>query len=91
MLQERLSDTTREPLSFVSDSKILYLVRTMDSALTEYACAYCGELNETLVDLSAGSKQVYVEDCAVCCHPNVLSVQVDLSTGDIALEAHVEE
>ena len=87
----RLSDSIGEPLLFVSDSKILYLVPIVDGTLTEYACAYCGELNETLIDLSGGSKQVYTEDCAVCCRPNVLNVQVDIATGGISLEANVEE
>jgi hypothetical protein len=63
----------------------------MDGKLVEYACAYCGETNETFVDPSAGLKQSYVEDCGVCCHPNVLHIRVELSTGDIAIEAAVEE
>jgi hypothetical protein len=29
------------------------------------------------VDLSAGSEQEYVEDCPVCCRPNVVHVEVD--------------
>ena len=33
----------------------------------EYTCAYCGEINLTFVDLSAGAQQSYVEDCQVCC------------------------
>ncbi|MEM8931359.1 MAG: CPXCG motif-containing cysteine-rich protein [Acidobacteriota bacterium] len=46
-----------------------------DSAL--YDCAFCGELNEIDVDLSAGRRQSYVEDCQVCCRPNVLAVRFD--------------
>ncbi len=76
---------------FVSNSKILYLERTMDAALREYACAYCGETNETLVDPSGGVKQVYVEDCAVCCRPNVLSIQIDPESGELSVESGVEE
>ncbi len=76
---------------FVSDFKFHYLERRMDGALTEYACAYCGEVNETLADPSAGWRQVYVEDCAVCCRPNVLSVHVDPSTGAVTVEARAEE
>ena len=29
------------------------------------------------VDLSAGSDQTYVEDCPVCCAPQVIRVHVD--------------
>jgi transposase-like protein len=38
-------------------------------------CPYCGESYETVVDLSAGSQR-YVEDCAVCCRPIEVSLQV---------------
>lgn len=43
----------------------------------EFQCAYCGEVNTTFVDLSAGYSQRYTEDCQVCCHPNVLAVWID--------------
>lgn len=39
-----------------------------------YHYAYCGEEVEIRVDPSAGSRQTYVEDCWVCCRPNVLHV-----------------
>lgn len=38
-------------------------------------CPYCGESYETTVDLSAGS-QKYIEDCAVCCRPIEIALQV---------------
>jgi Cysteine-rich CPXCG len=47
-----------------------------------YQCAGCGEWNETTVDGSAGSRQSYVEDCQVCCQPNVLHIQ--WSPGELA-------
>lgn len=40
-------------------------------------CARCGESNETLVDPSAAFEQEYVEDCAVCCHPNMIFIKLD--------------
>ncbi|NJK40392.1 MAG: CPXCG motif-containing cysteine-rich protein [Acaryochloridaceae cyanobacterium SU_2_1] len=43
----------------------------------DYQCGYCGEYNTTFVDLSAGFSQSYVEDCQVCCRPNLLSCCVD--------------
>ena len=46
----------------------------------EFSCAFCGEPNATTVDPSAGRFQEYVEDCQVCCRPNVLSVEVDASS-----------
>ena len=29
------------------------------------------------VDLSAGESQEYVEDCPVCCRPNVIHVEIE--------------
>jgi hypothetical protein len=62
----------------------------MDAEWREYACAYCGEINETCIDPSSGSKQSYVEDCRICCRPNVLSVHIDSDTGAISIEAVIE-
>lgn len=42
-----------------------------------YACPSCGEEIVVPVDLSAGNTQEYIEDCPVCCHPNVIHVEVD--------------
>lgn len=36
-------------------------------------CPYCGESYESSADISAGA-QTYVEDCAVCCRPIVVSL-----------------
>jgi hypothetical protein len=41
-----------------------------------YICPSCGEEIVVPLDLSAGRDQTYVEDCPVCCHPNVLHVEV---------------
>ena len=37
-------------------------------------CPFCGERFEALVDASAGSAD-YVEDCPVCCNPNVIHLE----------------
>ena len=41
-----------------------------------YACPYCGEEVEAVLDLSGGDKQ-YIEDCPVCCRPIVFKLQTD--------------
>ena len=43
----------------------------------EFICAYCGEVNATTVDPSGGRSQSYVEDCQVCCRPNVLTIEIE--------------
>ncbi|MEI6329923.1 MAG: CPXCG motif-containing cysteine-rich protein [Pseudanabaena sp.] len=56
----------------------------------EYTCAFCGETNMTFVDFSAGMQQSYVEDCQVCCQPNVLYIQIDEDTLDIEISSEPE-
>ncbi len=43
------------------------------SELIKVSCPYCGEIIETIVDLSV-PHQEYVEDCFVCCRPIVMTV-----------------
>ena len=38
-------------------------------------CPYCGESFSTQVDVSSGSQR-YVEDCAVCCRPIEIAIEV---------------
>ena len=63
----------------------------MEAEWREYACAYCGETNETFVDPTAGLKQLYVEDCEVCCRPNVVKVSIMLEDASVDIEALIEE
>ena len=42
-----------------------------------YICDSCGEEIVIPIDPSAGDRQRYVEDCPVCCHPNVISIELD--------------
>jgi transcription elongation factor Elf1 len=42
-----------------------------------YVCDSCGEEIVVSVDISAGARQDYVEDCPVCCHPMRLHVEID--------------
>lgn len=55
-----------------------------------YSCSYCGEWIETVVDASAGDFQSYVEDCQVCCRPNVLRIAVDPEEGTVEISAEFE-
>jgi hypothetical protein len=42
-----------------------------------YVCGACGEEIVIPLDPSAGASQSYVEDCPVCCRPNVITVEID--------------
>ena len=39
------------------------------------SCPYCGELVELDIDEGGGARQQYVEDCPVCCNPNVIHLE----------------
>jgi Cysteine-rich CPXCG len=56
--------------------------RVQDEA--SYVCNSCGEEIVVPIDVSAGMSQRYVEDCPVCCCPNLVHVEIDQSG-----EAHV--
>ena len=55
-----------------------------------FQCASCGEWNVTSVDESAGRRQSYVEDCQVCCEPNVLHIEYDNSAKEFVISAEPE-
>ena len=57
---------------------------------TGFQCAGCGEWNQTTVDESAGRNQSYVEDCQVCCKPNVLNVRFDAGEQEFVITAQLE-
>ncbi|MEL6139922.1 MAG: CPXCG motif-containing cysteine-rich protein [Cyanobacteria bacterium J06628_6] len=56
-----------------------------------YSCAFCGETSTTFIDLSAGNTQSYIEDCQVCCRPNILYVSVDEDTLDVSIQTDYQE
>jgi len=63
------------------------MARTI-AAMT-YACAFCGQDNEVFVDPSAGRRQTFTEDCAVCCRPNLISLAVD-EDGEVEIDVSQE-
>lgn len=55
-----------------------------------FQCAGCGEWNQTTVDDSAGRRQSYIEDCQVCCKPNVLHIEYDSTAQEFTISAELE-
>ena len=55
-----------------------------------YTCDACGEEIVVPIDLSQGSSQEYVEDCPVCCRPNVIHVEID-EDGNARVWAELEQ
>ena len=54
-----------------------------------YVCDSCGEEIVVPVDVSAGARQDYVEDCPVCCHPMSLHIEIG-SDGEAQIEGEHE-
>ncbi len=57
----------------------------------EYYCAFCGEPSLTFIDISAGCEQSYVEDCQVCCRPNILYIRINPDTLEVEIDTNYEE
>jgi hypothetical protein len=54
-----------------------------------YTCGRCGEEIVIPLDFSQGSTQEYIEDCPVCCCPNVIHVELD-EDGHAAIWSELE-
>jgi hypothetical protein len=57
--------------------------RLRSTAVVE--CPFCGQTDELSVDLGGGRRQVYTEDCAVCCRPRVVHVEPGDEAGQISV------
>ncbi len=55
-----------------------------------FQCAGCGEWNQTSADPSGGHAQRYVEDCQVCCKPNLLTLTWDPEEREFLIAAELE-
>ncbi len=55
-----------------------------------YVCNACGEEIVVPLDISQGRRQEYVEDCPVCCRPNVIFVEYDPS-GEVNVWSRPEQ
>jgi len=55
----------------------------------EISCPYCGEIIEILVDTSV-ERQIYIEDCQVCCRPMNVTVSID-EEGVFSVESYAED
>lgn len=55
-----------------------------------YICNSCGEEIVVPLDVSQGRRQEYVEDCPVCCNPNVIFVEFE-ATGEANVWSREEQ
>lgn len=54
-----------------------------------FTCSTCFEDNEIDVDWSGARRQEMVEDCAVCCRPNVVRIVLE-ADGAVTVDATAE-
>ena len=54
-----------------------------------YICESCGEEIVVDIDPFGGPSQEYVEDCPVCCRPNLIHVEIARS-GEVIVRASPE-
>jgi hypothetical protein len=50
--------------------------RRDSTAEASYVCDVCGEEIVIPIDPVAGESQEFIEDCPVCCHPQVIRVEM---------------
>jgi hypothetical protein len=70
------------------DGTLAALRKGMDDEAS-YVCDSCGEEIVLPIDVAAGSEQENVEDCPVCCRPNVIHVELG-EDGDVRVWAERE-
>jgi hypothetical protein len=64
-------------------------LRRRPSEDASYVCDACGEEIVIPIDLLAGESQDYVEDCPVCCRPNIIHVEIS-EGGEVRVWAEAE-
>lgn len=80
-----------EDLDDFGDDEGAIIAREDELTPVPYACAACGEINQTMLDPTGGFQQEYVEDCEVCCRPNLLSITIDPETRAVGLVNELED
>ncbi len=63
---------------------------TASSGSSSYTCPSCFETVDTAPDPGGGHHQTYVEDCPLCCRPNVLHASWDTDLDAYAIRAERE-
>lgn len=56
-----------------------------------FLCACCGEENDITIDQLEGGNQEFVQDCSVCCRPNVIIARFNYHTNEFDLEVYQED
>lgn len=87
-IAREIVESLRAPPSHRAEPKRRKLERSRDEG--SYTCPSCGEAIVVPLDASAGTDQRYVEDCPVCCNPNVLHVEFSVEGNPPRIWAEAE-
>jgi Cysteine-rich CPXCG len=60
------------------------------TATGTYSCPHCGEEVDSWPDPGGGEEQSYVEDCPVCCRPNLIHASYSSEDDGFFLSAQPE-
>ncbi len=56
----------------------------------EYMCQWCGRNVSISIDPAGGRTQELIEDCEMCCRPNILHVTVELDDRGVSIDSQRE-
>ncbi len=56
-----------------------------------FLCAACGEENEVFLDPQEGNEFELVQDCQICCQPNVIRARYNFYSNEFDLEVYRED
>lgn len=90
MLCDLLGTTDSLSIQCSHPSSISFSPPSIAMHESSYICDACGEEIVIPIDASGGSRQDYVEDCPVCCHPSLIHVDID-SDGEARVWAEAEQ
>ncbi len=74
----------------IDDEDGVYLPENGEPVDIPFLCAACGEENIVTFDPEGGPRQIYTEDCAVCCRPNLLTLTVDPNSRLVTVSNELE-
>ena len=58
--------------------------------ISGFQCAGCGEWNEIDIDPTGGKRQRLIQDCEICCKPNLLSIFYDDGENEYIVNPELE-
>lgn len=55
-----------------------------------YTCQWCGRDVAISVDPAGGRMQEWIEDCEMCCRPNILNITIERNGHEVTIDSRRE-